>query len=180
MALKYVTEDEIRDYTSVGSDEYDSGALTLLGELAEAEVEDLIYEDFYSNAGAGSTATDEFHDGEGKNFFYTQKRPIISVTSISYDDDDNGSFTALASSDYELYEDLGLIKLARDGDYSKFSNYDKNVKITYVYGYATVPVLVKKLIFTLVANSINPGTVPEVEVDKLRNKVMHMTFDSVY
>lgn len=93
-----------------------------------------------------SSTITEYYDGDGTGTLLVKNIPIISVTSL-HDDVDRvfGSDDLIDSSDYVLDENTGEIEL--------LSNYftigDKNIKVVYIAGYATVPTDIKIAIANL-------------------------------
>jgi len=81
------------------------------------------------------------------NVFYTSHSPIISITSISYNNGDEWAtdWDVVSSSDYKIDNSVtGKIKT---------KNYywkENGLKITYVAGYAIIPQQVKELALLLV------------------------------
>lgn len=81
----------------------------------------------------------QYIDGPGGQELHTA-RPIQSVTSI-YDSTDRTYAAAdlVASGDYTLYGDEGLIRLDDDSAHGAWSTTTRAIKLTAVIGFATVP-----------------------------------------
>lgn len=97
----------------------------------------------------GRTLTDgtyvEYKDGGGNQEILTDEWPIISITSI-YDDVDREypDISLIDSDDYTFYPNEGKIVLMSSTIIGRnfrtvFYNGKRNVKITYVAGYTTIP-----------------------------------------
>ena len=84
----------------------------------------------------------QYIDGPGGQELHTA-RPIQSVTSI-YDSTDRTYAAAdlVASGDYTLYGDEGLIRLDDDSAHGAWSTTTRAIKLTAVIGFATVPAAV--------------------------------------
>jgi hypothetical protein len=87
----------------------------------------------------------ELFDGNGTSVYYTLHRPIINVTSLERDRDDDGVFEeTIDTEDYKVYENrIGLLKYATEGIYSgeasTFFRGQQNWRVTYTYGVAAIP-----------------------------------------
>jgi len=85
----------------------------------------------------------EYQDGTGEKFIYTYQRPIISVTSL-YDDIDNNysSSYLFASTDYHIFKELGKILLLSDASLGTvFSVGRANIKNIYTAGYGEFEII---------------------------------------
>jgi len=68
---------------------------------------------------------------------------LISITSLSFSDDDGSTFTDLAATDYHLTvagdynapESANLIILDENGDYSSFYTGQRSIKVVGIWGY---------------------------------------------
>ena len=78
----------------------------------------------------------EYRDGQGADWLLVKKPPIISVTSLTVDEDeiDAADVDTPSDSGYRLYETEGMIHCT-----SSFGDGRKNVKLIYKGGYATIP-----------------------------------------
>jgi hypothetical protein len=92
------------------------------------------------------TAADytEYIDGHGDNIILLRQYPVNSVTNIYLDGDRAfADASALASTDYYLNEDTGIIEL-----YSKTTAEGaKTVKVSYNAGYSTTPEDLQQAVF---------------------------------
>jgi hypothetical protein len=93
--------------------------------------------EYYHGAGSGGLSTVEHSAPRWRSQLLVARPPIVSVTSL-YDDPLRvyGASTLLAASSYVVADaDAGLIIL----DGLTFQQGLRNIKITYVGGYATIP-----------------------------------------
>jgi len=102
----------------------------------------------------------EYQDGAGEKFLYTYQKPIISVTSL-YDDIDNNytSSYLFASTDYHIFKELGKILLLSDASLGTvFSVGRANIKNIYTAGYGEFEIIDERnnyLDFVEVTNEIS-------------------------
>jgi hypothetical protein len=98
-----------------------------------------------------STVT-EYYNGNGKSVLILNRRPVISVTKIQYT---NQISEGNLEDAIELIPEEGIIKGVSDyneGIYSPlFRKGDKNVKVTYTYGFTDYPTKIFRAIKNLVA-----------------------------
>jgi hypothetical protein len=93
----------------------------------------------------------EYYDGKGINKLFPRVYPIISVTLI-YEDSDWGweLDTLIDSTQYRIVDSKYIVR--KD---TVFANYEQNVKIIYVAGYATVPEDIKLVCIKEVVRDFN-------------------------
>jgi len=71
----------------------------------------------------------ETYDGDDKSYLYLKNFPVVHIESITVDG------TALATTDYYLYQTEGIIKLSVGGTQSYFTATEpQNIDIVYHYG----------------------------------------------
>lgn len=98
--------------------------------------------------GGNPTLEDSTHtiylDGPGTQYLQLPFLPVQSITSIHDSDErDYGSLDLVASSDYELFGDEGLVRLKDDSAHGTFSDIKRAIKVVAVIGYTTVPEAIK-------------------------------------
>jgi hypothetical protein len=106
-----------------------------------------------------TTASYEYHDYDGGGIIRLHNKPVISVQSVGYNEYPLGeteSWVALvegkdADSNYVLYKDEGLLYLHSNSTGNTPSAGIQNVRITYTYGYSSVPARIKRLSTLLAA-----------------------------
>ncbi len=88
----------------------------------------------YDSEDAAATTLEETFSGKGGRKYYPLQAPIVSVTKVEYwnTDDwtqfDTGTHTPIATTDRVTFQEKYV-----------FSEGDDNLRLTYVYGYTTVP-----------------------------------------
>lgn len=107
-----------------------------------------------------TTVTDEIIDSNGQSWFRLPKRPIISVESFYVDKAGLGSSNSpdweartegrTSSDDFVVYKDEGYLYFFNDVP----SAGKANCKVSYTYGYSTVPKEVEYLSTLLVVREI--------------------------
>lgn len=119
-----VTQAEFRTFLNIPSDE------TGMNDMIDAILDGLndAIEDHIGVA-LINTDYDEYYDGEGKQELWLKHYPVNSITSITDDGD------TIASSEYHLYSDMGLIQL--DDSDSGFTDDYKSVHVQYSAGHGT-------------------------------------------
>ena len=78
-----------------------------------------------------TTYTDEYYDGNGTPYLYIDNKPIVSVTSLT---NDNDVSYGTENTDFYVYGDEGYIQLSS----STFGRGLHNVKVTYQAGWGDV------------------------------------------
>ncbi len=94
----------------------------------------------------------EYYSGTGSSILLLNKRNVVDVTSIEYV---TGSYSGNLVSATEVIGSEGIIKLTssyNEGVYGAvFRRGQKNIKVTYTYGYADYPTQVARAIKLLAA-----------------------------
>jgi hypothetical protein len=81
-----------------------------------------------------------YFDGDGSDRLNLRIRPANTITSVHVDvDREYGSDELVASSDYELFTDEGLLLLKTDSDQGSFTRGYRSVKVVYTAGYTSIP-----------------------------------------
>ena len=129
--LNLITSAEAKAYVGEGSDTRDTTIATIVTGVS------LAIKRYVKRPLIIETFTDEYHDGDGTNQFYTFNSPVdLSGTmTLAHDNDDDGTFTSVVSGDYHAYAS-GLIQLDDDAtNFTVFTRGPRNIKITYDAGY---------------------------------------------
>ena len=105
----------------------------------------------------GEETKTEYYNGNGKDILILNRRPVNSITSIKYVGDSVGSNL---SNCVELISSEGILKAkhnyAEGIYYPLFWKGEKNIIITYTYGYIDYPVDIARAIKLLVcAKALN-------------------------
>jgi hypothetical protein len=156
--MAYTTEANVEAYLGEAFDETTTPStsdLTIFIGWA-----DKLIEDYTGTAFESTAVTEEILDSEGHTRFKLPKRPIISVTTFEVDKAGLGSSSSpdweartegrTNSEDFVILEDEGILHFHNDIP----SVGIQNVRITYNYGYSTVPKDVERLATLLVVKEI--------------------------
>lgn len=101
----------------------------------------------------------EYHDYDGGGIIRLKNKPVISIQSAEYNENPLGedeSWVALvegktATGNYVLYKDEGLLLLHANSTGNIPPAGIQNIRLTYTYGYSTVPARIKRLSTLLAA-----------------------------
>ena len=81
-----------------------------------------------------------YFDGDGSDRLQLRVAPANTITSVHVDvNREYGSDSLVASSDYELFTDEGLLLLKTDSDQGSFSTGYRSVKVVYTAGFTSIP-----------------------------------------
>jgi hypothetical protein len=168
----YCSVSEVRLITKVQTSEYSDSAITLMIENAQAKIEQITNTTF----GVATTVTEYHEFDDQRNWFFTDKFPIASITSLSVNINDDGTYTTLDATTYDFWT-YGLIKLNSDAVITCFPSFNKSTKIVYVYGSSTVPAIIKDLCLLLVTQQISDSPELVRQIDDLIDRVkdIHVT-----
>lgn len=123
-----ITKDQIKDWLDVGSDTKDD-----FFESLASIVTDVI--ETYTDKKFITRQFTEYYDGMGKDSINLKNYPVYAIVSLNDDPDRAfGSSDEIASTDYLLYSEEGVVKLWNDE--STFLNAIQNVKVIYKAGYS--------------------------------------------
>lgn len=154
-------------YTTVGlvqaelqtATEFSSSTLPTVSDIEEWIAEESAYINGIANTVFGSTLySSEFIDYDGSGDLILENSPLISVTSVQYNNYPLGSAlgtswtTKTLDTDYTVYSDRGIVRLLEDRWTPDPGN--KRFCVTYSAGYTTVPYNVRKLATKLVAERV--------------------------
>jgi hypothetical protein len=150
MVVYYASAQDVKDFckiTYVDLGLPNDTAYTTLIEALISIVERII-EDFCGVPStffkaSGLTITDEYHDSDGSGYLWLKYRPVISVTKLEYNEKaltETASWVELLAGpgmgkNYLLYAEKGLIYVYQEAPGEGY----RNIRVTYVAGYTTVP-----------------------------------------
>jgi hypothetical protein len=142
-----VTAAEVKTYLGLTGSTHD----TLIDELIDLVSE--FIED-YCNTTFSSTATTDKIDG-GTEFLITTRAPIISITSIT----DNEDSTTVTATDYDFYAESGRIYRENDAvlfptNQPKWYSGRQRYTVVYQAGYATIPEAVKWVAYEMIGRNL--------------------------
>lgn len=175
--VKYLTVDEYRSFTNLQDSEYTDAQLTTMINSVESWFDDEVKGHTLWN----HASITEDRNGNGEDTMFTNLWPLQSFTSLAIDDSDNGTRTALSSSDYNVCTDTGKIVINGDAGIPLFYNPGSkklNVRLVYVPGVANTPDYLKQLIVRAVTNVLNKLDIDNgitTQIEKLADNGMRMS-----
>ena len=173
---RYATPTEFRNVTNIGTDEYSDTQLEQVLDVATR----IIDRDTNRTWQGVQTVTDELYDGNNEIFLYLLKGDIGSVTALSVDEDLDGTWTSVDTSDIIVYEEIGKIVLdvERDSDIAVdyFTKGNETVKVSYTWGNASPTDDVKQLCIDVALEYISPN--PE-RAQKIKNQMNMLKANSI-
>ena len=176
MVTQYLTATEFRNITNVQSSEYTDTQLNQMISSATVEL-DLRTGRTWQGV---QTASNQYFDGTGTNEMYLGRTDIASITSLSIDEDYNGTFTDVTASYIIFYAGTGRVVLdtARYSaiEASVFTKGNKTVRVTYTYGNAAPTDFVKNLCAMMVLQQLRPEPVQNEMIDK---RILLLRSDSI-
>lgn len=136
-----------------------TSTLPTYDDVDEWIAEESAYINSLANTVFGSTLySSEMIDYDGEEWLVLENSPIISVTSVYYNNNPLGSSLGsswtlkTADTDYAVYKDRGMIRILNNN--WNPSTGAKRINVTYSAGYADVPREVRKLCTKLVAERV--------------------------
>ncbi len=119
------------------------------------------------------TVTNKLYDGPGDDTLILDEYPITSITKIEYLQQQTPTevWVELSSVYYRLYADKGYVRLVQDlsglTDINEFEEGVQNIRVTYKYGYSTIPSIVELLASLLVAELYMKSTDGGISSEKI-------------
>lgn len=167
-----VTAAEVKTYLGITGSTHD----TLIDELIDITSE--FIEDYCGTHFSSTAVTDKI-DG-GVEFLLTTKAPIVSITSIT----DNEDSTTVATTDYDFYAESG--RIYRESDAVLFPSnkptwYLGRQRFTVVYqaGYSAVPEAVKWVAYEMIGRNLktlptsnSKGRWTQPEIKNMKDQTM--------
>jgi len=164
--VKYITVDEYREFTNLQDSEYTDAQLTTIIGSVESWFDDKIKGHILWNLGEVT----EDRSGNGENFMFTNRFPVQSFTSLSIDNNDDGSRTSLSSDNYNVLTDTGKVIINGDAEVPYFyipGDKKLNVRMVYSAGVANVPEHVKFIVVRAVTNVLNKLGIEDGIIDQV-------------
>lgn len=197
--LRYFTTTEFLDTVQMNESAVDSknglsaGTIQLVGEAQEDHIDRILGQKFDSNGGEYYTVTQELHNSLGvprtwggigminvysQHLYFTRQAPIISLTTFEVNlqgPDQDADWETLTEADNEITVRLeyGRIKINDSTNYPAAGK--DQVRITYTYGYATVPNDIKRLAILMTARAMNLNTAGRLGISAIEAEGMSAT-----
>ena len=162
--MDYVTEEEIRSYCGIASQEYPSEFVMALASMSMDELDHRT-----GRTWRGPTSVTEYYTGDGSDTLFLNHVDIIQLESLSIDDDNDGNYTNVSVDKVKVYNDEGILVLRNNAEVNIFPRYDNSILVTYTYGLAsssTIPNDIKLLCLKIIANMIHPNDMLSKDIDR--------------
>ena len=162
---QYLTATEFRNVTNLGSSEYSDAQLNQMLLAATAEI-DLRTNRTWQGA---TTVTNEYYDGDGSEELILNHPEVTSISSLSIDEEYNGTYVSVTPTYLMIYSNEGRIVLDNvryTPEVTAFVKGNKTVKITYVYGNTTPNDFVKNLCALMVLQELRSDQKLQDLIDK--------------
>lgn len=172
-APTYASVAEVRRYAGVDTAEFSNAAVHDFIKASSSQIDEATGRTWKGI----QTSTLEFFDGDGTSWLWLGKTDIQSVTAIMIDDDLNGTYTPVTSTNANtssgawVYKPEGLITLERNATINAFTLGAKTVRVTYTYGNKRPTEEVRQLCMSMVANMINFNADRQRWIDKTINRL---------
>jgi hypothetical protein len=148
----YATEDEIRNYIGVTTEDFSDGAVQNMIESAT----DRIDRETGRTWQGIKTVTDEYYTGDGSNRLQLKNTDIVSIDSLSINTSSTGStYTSVTTTKVRKMKGNGILELQPDAEVTYFPEYVNSTKVSYDYGNTTIPGDIKLACRYLVAEMMN-------------------------
>lgn len=176
-SLRYFTVQEFLDTYGLPSydDDPENGIKTQvivkIGESIESHIDQICNQKFDSNNSSYYTITQEYHNTEGyastwpndrpntssQNIYFLKRTPVVSLTTFQVNrngPNQSSDWVTLteANNEISLKENIGRIEITDMSDYPAAGK--DQVRVTYTYGYSSVPPDVKRLAILMSGKSL--------------------------
>lgn len=132
----YADYEEIRDFTRVGSAEFDDEALDDMIYSASSKIDRLTGRTWQGV----KTITDRYYNGDGNNRLVLDHTDIGTLTALSINISATGTtFTTVTPARVRCFSDLGVLELQPNAEVTYFPVYTNSIKASYTYGNTTIP-----------------------------------------
>jgi len=165
MVVAYLTASEFRNITNLQTEEYSDMQLNQMILAATVEI-DLRTNRTWQGA---TTVTDEYYDGDGTTELILDHPDVSSISSISIDEEYNGTYVSVTKTYCIVYSKEGRIVLDNvryTPEVTSFVKGNKTVKITYVYGNSVPDDFVKNLCALMVLQELRSDQKLQDLIDK--------------
>lgn len=113
-----------------------------------AEVEEAIDDAAGRTFNSSTTVSNEYHDYAGGTFLVVKNPGLLTVTSVEYSSDGGTTWSTISASNYLVDTDYDLIRFKTNtvtGQYPSIPEGDRTIRISYTYGYSSVPYRIRRL-----------------------------------
>ncbi len=151
--MGYITVADVRDF--LRNDEFTDIQIQAMIDRISGMVDEAIGH----TAGTPETVTHYFN-GNGENKLMLYKYPVVSVSGVAYYT--GFGWKAYDASAIDIINDRIIqLRYSPTHPYQYFPEGINNIKVTYTFGYSTVPNWIKDYVLLKVADELVPGEYSE-------------------
>ena len=163
----YTSVADVRRFTAVGSSEFSDAAVYDMIKRVTGRIDELTGRTWKGV----QTVTDEYYDGDDTDILWLNNTDLISVSALSIDDNQDGTYSSVTTSYVFVYPD-GHIILGRNAEITSFvAAGPKAVKVSYTYGNPKPTEVIKELALLMVANLLHYDAQRAVLIEQIFQKV---------
>lgn len=166
VAAVYCTVTDVRNFTKAGATEWSNNAIYEMIKRATAWIDEQTGRTWKGI----QTVTDEYYNGNDTNILWLKHPDVQSITALSIDDNDDGTYTDVTTSYVHLKSNLYIV-LDGDAEVTRFVSGTNTVKISYTYGFERATELVKQLCILIISNWMNLDTTRAEEIKQISDKL---------
>lgn len=151
-AVRYCTATQVRSFTQTQNTEYSDTAVNdIIGRATN------LIDSRTGRTWKGlQVVTDELHDGDDGVLLWLNKTEVQSITALSIDDDDDGTYTTITVDDYVKHKTgESFFTLDTEAEVTRFAAGINTIKVSYTHGNTTPSERVRRLCLLIVQNEIN-------------------------
>jgi hypothetical protein len=163
----YTSIADVRRFTAVGTSEFSDTSIYDMIKRVTGRIDELTGRTWKGV----QTVIDEYYDGDDTDILWLNNTDLISVSALSIDDNQDGTYTSVTTSYVFVYPD-GHIILGRNAEITSFvAAGPKAVKVSYTYGNAKPTESIKELALLMVANLLHYDAERGRLIDQIFQKV---------
>jgi len=171
----YCTISEVRGFTNVQSAEYSDAVIQTMIDTVTSSINRLTGRTWQGV----ETVTDEYLDGSGDAYMFIHN-DLVSVSAISVDETESGTYTTVTPSYAKVYSDRGGVYLDPNlAEVSVFPANRRAVKISYTYGNSEPTDDVKHLALLMVANTMKTDPTRYGMIAELKRALRSNSFATI-
>lgn len=149
----YCTIEDFRAFSNIQDPEYTDSQIQVLIDTVTTTIDRLTGRTWQGI----QTVTDAYLDGDGTNLIQLHHGDIGSLTAISVDSSESGTYTTISpSTEVFLYAEEGMIALKKTAPVTKFPDNPQSVLVSYTWGNEDPTPQVRQLAMLMIADMLSP------------------------
>lgn len=162
----YCTLEDLRSFTNLQDLEYDDAALQIIIDTVTDTIDTLTGRTWTSV----KTVTNRKLDGDGTRELILPHGDIGSITALSIDSSESGTYTSLnVTNDIYVYTDEGKIVLKPQAPVTRFPDNPQSVQVSYTHGNADPSPQVRELALLMATNLLSVDETRTAIIEKHLN-----------